>query len=487
MKPQRSLQFNFIMNAIFTASSLLFPLITHPYVTRVLGPAGKGQAAFAYSVISYFIMLTMLGVPTYGIRACAQVRDDREKLSRTVQELMILNVGMSLVCYVLLAVCVALIGKFQEVKLLLWVTSSGILLNAIGVNWFYSAIEDYAYITVRSLVFKALSIVVMFLFVRSPENVVWYCVVTVIANYGSYVLNFFRLRKFITFRRFEHYSFLPHIKVALVFFAMSVATTVYTNLDVLMLRFMQDDAAVGYYDNAVKVKLILVSLVTSLGTVLLPRLSYYVKKGEKTEFIKVLDKALRFVVYISVPLTAFFILCARETVLVLAGRAFLPSVASMRIIMPTVLLIGITNILGIQVLVPTGQEKKVTLSVTAGGVVDLILNAVLIPKLGAAGAALGTLAAELAVLIIQLYMTRDILRELPAMSFWRILLGTAAAALAAAAVQRYAAIPWMLVRLAAEAAAFGAVYLGASLLTREPMLCEEILPRAEKLLRRGRT
>ncbi len=485
---QRSVRFNFLMNFILTASSLVFPLITHPYVSRVLMPEGMGKAEFAVSVISYFTMLAMLGIPTYGIRACAQVRDDKEALSKTVQELMIINVVMAAVCYVLLAAAIPLVPRFRAMKLLLWVTSTSILLNAIGVNWFYSAIEEYAYITVRSLIFKVISIVVMFLFVRSPENVVAYAVVLLIASYGSYVLNFLRLRKYITFRRFEHYSFLPHIKVALIFFAMSVATTIYTNLDVVMLGFMKGDAEVGYYYTAVRVKQILVSLVTSLGTVLLPRLSYYVQSGEREEFYKILHKAIRFVLFAAVPLTVFFMLCARETVLILSGEAFLPSVPGMRIIMPTVLLIGLTNILGIQLMIPLGQEKKVTLSVAAGGVVDLILNALLIPSMGASGAALGTLAAELTVLIVQLWMTRDTLRALPRVSVWRILAAAAMGAGAALPVQAYmsvpVSVPWLLVKLMLEAAAFGAAYLAVSLAVREPLLQEEIIGRLRQMLGR---
>ena len=468
------------MNFILTASALVFPLITHPYVSRVLGPGGLGRAEFASSVINYFIMIAMLGVPTYGIRACARVRDDREKLSKTVQELMIINGAMALLCYILLALAILLVGRFREMKLLLWVSSTGILLNALGVNWFYSAIEEYGYITVRSLVFKVLSILVMFLFVRSPEDVAWYVAVILIASYGSYVLNFLRLRKYITFRRFSHYEFWPHIKISLIFFAMAVATTVYTNLDVVMLGFMRDDTQVGFYNTAVRVKSILVSLVTSLGTVLLPRLSYYVEKGEREEFTRILEKAFRFVFFAAIPLTAFFMLFARETVLVLSGDRFLPSVPAMVAIMPTVLLIGLTNILGIQIMVPTEQEKKVTVSVTVGGVVDLVLNALLIPSLGALGAALGTLAAEAAVLLVQLVMCRALLGRMSLSVPWQVLAATAAGSVLAVLV-RFLPIPWVLLRLAAEAAVFGAVYLAMCLLTREPMLREDILPRIRAL------
>ena len=239
MKQVHSIRFNFLMNFILTASSFVFPLITFPYVSRVLMPEGIGKVTFATSVISYFTMVAMLGVPTYGIRACAQVRDDKEKLSKVVQELMIINLVLTLICYVCLGISICTIDRFREDSDIIWISSLGILLNAVGVNWFYSAIEEYSYITFRSLIFKVLSVFLMFFCIKDQDDYPMYAVMTLVASSGSYVLNFIRLRKYIFFKRYPHYDFMPHIKAAMVFFAMTVATTVYTNLDTVMLGFTQ--------------------------------------------------------------------------------------------------------------------------------------------------------------------------------------------------------------------------------------------------------
>ena len=244
MKQVHSIRFNFLMNFILTASSFVFPLITFPYVSRVLMPEGIGKVTFATSVISYFTMVAMLGVPTYGIRACAQVRDDKEKLSKVVQELMIINLVLTLICYVCLGISICTIDRFREDSDIIWISSLGILLNAVGVNWFYSAIEEYSYITFRSLIFKVLSVFLMFFCIKDQDDYPMYAVMTLVASSGSYVLNFIRLRKYIFFKRYPHYDFMPHIKAAMVFFAMTVATTVYTNLDTVMLGFMSGDAEV---------------------------------------------------------------------------------------------------------------------------------------------------------------------------------------------------------------------------------------------------
>ena len=188
---------------------------------------------------------------------------------------------------------------------------------------------------------------------------------------------------------------------------MSCATTIYTNLDTVMLGFMTTDADVGYYNAAVKIKVILVSVVTSLGTVLLPRASYYIQMGELKEFRRITRKALNFVFLMAMPLMLYFIYFAKEGIFFLSGDNYVGAIIPMQVIMPTLLLIGITNILGIQILVPTGREKIVLYSEIVGAIVDVIINALLIPVYASTGAAIGTLIAEFAVFFVQIYILRD--------------------------------------------------------------------------------
>ena len=242
----------------------------------------------------------------------------------------------------------------------------------------------------------------MFLFVHQTGDYVIYGAITVFSTCGSYILNFIRLRKLISFQRYPSYNLRQHIKPILVFFAQSMATTVYCNLDTVMLGFMKGDVEVGYYTVAIKIKTLLTSVVTALGAVLLPRLSYYVGSGQKDKFYQLINKTINFVVAMSLPLTIYFILMANESILFLSGSGYEPAVAAMQIILPTILLIGLSNVTGIQVLTPLGMERYVLISVIVGAMVDLILNTLFIPGYGSAGAAFGTLMAELAVLIVRL-------------------------------------------------------------------------------------
>jgi len=193
----KSISMNFIMNFLLTASSILFPLITFPYVSRVLGPTGTGAVAMGTSLVSYFTMVAMLGVPTYGIRACSQVRDDKKKLSKTVQELLIINLFMALISYIAFFIALWLVPSFREEDTLYTICSIAIILNVICVNWVYQALEEYSYITFVSVLFKALGLALMFLLVRNSGDVLWYGLVTVVSSFGSAIFNFIRLRKLI--------------------------------------------------------------------------------------------------------------------------------------------------------------------------------------------------------------------------------------------------------------------------------------------------
>jgi len=404
----RSVKFNVIMNFILTASNFIFPLITFPYVSRILLAEGTGRVAFATSIANYFIMLASLGIPTYGIRACAIARDDKDKLSKTAHELLIIHSITTEVSLMMFLISIFLVPQFHQEKELLLLNAFSMLLNVVGVSWLYSALEQYGYITVRSLIFKVISVVLMFMFVHNPDDYIIYGGITIVAAMGSNFLNFINLKKFIKFKKYDNYQFFIHLKPIFVFFAQAVAITIYTNLDTVMLGFMSGNKEVGYYNAAVKIKSILVSLITAIGPVLLPRLSYYIKEKEKDEFLRLVSKTFEFVILMAIPMTIYFVFHAKEGLIFLSGHDFIGATRAMQIITPTIFFIGLSNIFGIQILTPLGQEKKVLISVIAGAVVDLILNIIFIPRFGAAGAAFGTLMAEIVVLLVQIMFIKDI-------------------------------------------------------------------------------
>ena len=425
MKRQKSLKLNFIMNAILTMSQFIFPLITFPYVSRILLPVGTGKVSFATSLITYFSMFAQLGIPTYGIRACAKVRDNKEALTRTAQELLIINMVMNIVSYIALFLALAFVPRLQTDKPLYVIMSLTIILTSVGMEWLYKALEQYTYITVRSVIFKFIALIAMFLLIHEESDYVIYGGITIFAASASNIFNLINAHKYIDLKPIGDYNFKRHLKPVGTFFAMACATTVYTNLDNVMLGFMTTDIDVGYYNAAVKIKNMLTSFVTSLGTVLLPRASYYVENGMLKEFKKITNKALSFAFLVATPMMLYFILFAKEGIDFLSGSSYANSIVPMQLIMPTLLFVGITNILGIQILVPLGREKIVLYSEIIGGIVDVVLNALLIPHYASAGAAIGTLAAEFSVFVVQyIALSNEVIDTFKQIHYFRIILAT---------------------------------------------------------------
>lgn len=471
MERQKSLKLNFIMNVILTVSTIVFPLIIYPYISRILLPEGVGKVALALSIISYFTIFSQLGIPVYGLRIAAQLRDDKKSLTKAVQELFIINMITTFIAYILLFGIIFFIPQLKEEKLLYIIIGSSIILNTIGMEWLFKGLEEYTYITIRSIIFKIIGLILVFLLIHSKADYIVYGVIIIVSGYLGFILNFIFSFKWINFKLLKDYNFKQHLKPIFVFFAMSCAITVYTNLDTVMLGFMKTNTDVGYYSVAVKVKIVLAGLITALGTVLLPRSSYYIKQNLFDEFKKISTKSMSFIFVFSIPLMIYFLLFAKYTVLFLFGSAFNGSIVPMQVIMPTLLFIGITHLIGFQIMVPLGKENLVLYSVIAGAVVDVILNFILIPRYSAAGAALGTVFAELCVLIFQVVVMKNyVLNNIKNQEYIKIV----AAILLAIAISLYL-VKFSYNNLFAiiiSASSFFVVYMTALYLTKEKITVE---------------
>ena len=294
------------------------------------------------------------------------------------------------------------------------------------MEWLFKALEQYSYITTRSLVFKIIALVSMFLIVHDQDDYILYAGISVVSAAGSNIMNLTQLSKHIELKPVGGYKIARHIKSVFILFAYVCATMIYTNIDSVMLGFMTTDADVGYYSVAVKIKCILVSVVTSLSAVLIPRVSYYYENGMIETFWKMAEKAMRVILLITMPTTVFFMIFAKNGIFFLSGEAYANSVMPMIVIMPTLIFIGLTSVTSLQILVPTKRENVVLFTSIVAALVDIVINALLIPSMKSTGAAIGTLIAEFLVFIIQVCVLRkNILPIMRNVGIIRILFATA--------------------------------------------------------------
>ena len=394
---------NYIFNLLKILMNLLFPLITFTYSTRILGVEGVGEVSFTKSFITYFTMLAMLGMNYYGTREAAKLRDDLNRFSKFVHEMLMINACSTIAAYCLLAIVMLTVRSLDAYRELLLINSVAIVLQGMGMEWMYQAVEEYRYIAVRSILFQVIAFIALLIFVREANDVIPYTVVSLIATSGSYILNFLHAHKFVRFRRYEHYEFRKHLQPLLWLFAMIVSIEFYTVLDTTMLGFIIGDAAVGRYTAAIKVNKMTITLILAINIVLLPRLAYYVEREERERLNKLVKQAYRYVSLLSIPAAVGLFMLSDEIIFLLSGHEFASAAVTMRIMTPIVILIPFSSTTNQQTLVPLGLERRIMISTICGAIVNFTCNFFLIPRYAENGAAIATVLSEGVVAAICYY------------------------------------------------------------------------------------
>lgn len=407
----QSVKVNYILNLINTGTQMLFPLITFPYVCRVIEADGIGQVNFFQSIISYISLFTCLGIPMYAIREIARDRNDVVKMNQTAVEILLLHSMLTLIGYAIVSILCLVVPQIQVNIPLFLILSLTIFFTAIGCEWFYQGIEDFKYITIRGLIIKSISVILLFIFVKSKTDLLYYGCYTVFGVLGGNIFNFFRLRKYIHRENiiFSELHIKRHIKPVLKVFSFSVVTSIYLQLNTVLLGFFKNALAVGYFAAATKVMQMLLQMSACLGSVMMPRASHLIAENKESEFNALIQKSYDFTLAIALPMTIGLIFCAPNLIMSLCGVKFENSILPSQIIAPIILMVAISNVFGIQVLFPKGKISIVTLCCGIGAVVDLVLNLCLIPFFSYVGTSIAYLGAEVATTISMYFIGRKYL------------------------------------------------------------------------------
>lgn len=406
-----SLKTNIILNFINTVTGIIFPVITFPYAARVLLPDGIGAVNFLQSVVAYIVLLTSLGIPMYAVREVAKYRDNVALRNRITLEILLLSLLLCVFGYVGVWLLGIYIPQINAQLGLFYVLSLAVLFTGLGVNWFYQAVEDFKFITIRAFFFRLLAALGLFLFVKDKEDLLIYAFVVVGSTVGNNLINFIHLRKWIPIHTitWSELHVLRHLRPSLRIFVFNLVTSIYLNLNTVMLGFIQGDEAVGFYTAGNKLSHVILSVVASLGIVLLPRCSNLIETGQMEAFSKVTGKSYRMVVGLSLPCIVGLIVLAIPVIRIFCGDEFLEAVPVLCWTAPVILFIGLSNVIGLQILYPLGKESIVIWSTVGGAILNLLLNLWLIPFHGAVGAAISTFGAEFIVVFIQILLGRKYL------------------------------------------------------------------------------
>lgn len=407
-----SVKINFILNTTRMLLGMIFILLTTPYVTRVLGAESLGKVEYINSVITYFLLFTALGIPNYGLREVARYREDKRKLSKIVFELGIILFITTTIGYMTLLLFLYN-TKLLELKNLVLIMSINLIFTNIGFEWFYQGIENQMYITIRYIIVRFICLILLFFLVKNYNDYLKYGFILVLINSGSNILNFINLRKYISFKeiKFKELEILKHIKPILIIFSASVAVSIYLQLDIVMIGNI-DKSAVALYNVPNKIIRLILTTVTALGVVMLPRISNSYQKNDIENYKKYLNYSLNYILMISLPALCGTLLLSKNIILIMAGEKFLSSIKTMNILAIIIFIVGMAYFLGYQLLYPRGLERYYTYSVITAAIVNFIFNYIMIPKYLQNGAAMGTVIAESIGVIMMLYFSRNMLKKI---------------------------------------------------------------------------
>lgn len=412
MSKNISIKTNAILNGFRTVINLIFPLITFPYVSRTLSVSGMGKYNFSSSIISYFLLIAALGIDRYAVREGSKYRGNRKKISDFVSTVFTINIFSTIFAYIILFTCLLAIPKLHNYLICILIFSIQIIFTTIGTEWMYSIFEEYRYITIRSIVFKVISIFLLFLFVRKSSDYLAYAIVTVFATVGSNILNFIHAKKFCDIHLNFKFNWKNTLLPILIIFATNIAVQIYVNSDTTMLGFLKDDYTVGVYSVSTKIYSIVKSVLAAVMIVTIPRLSLYLGKHMNDEYDKLLYKVINVLIVFTLPVMVGLVMLSRNVILILSGQNYIRSTSSLQILCFGIVLSIFSSIFNQCVLIPYKREKFSLYSSVVSAIINIALNFILIPLMAEIGAAITTLVAEFLMMTMNYYSCRDITKKI---------------------------------------------------------------------------
>lgn len=393
-----SLKKNFFYSALLTLANYVFPLITYPYVSRVLGVTGIGICNFVDNIVNYFIVFSTMGIFVIGVREIAAVRSGEQERSKVFSSLLTLNGLMTLAAALVLTLAIFLVPKLAAYRTLLFLGVAKLIAHSLSLEWFFRGVEEFKYITNRSIIIKTLYVVAVFLFVRQAEDYGVYYLLLTLAVVANTLVNVRYARRYVSFslkgvdlKRFAAPFFILGLNYIL--------TSFYSTLNVVYLGFVQGAEQVGYYTSATKILTIVTALISAFTTVMLPRMSAVLTDGKLEEFRTYVNNAFRILFLVGIPGVFLLFTLSPDIVRVISGAGYEGAVVPMRIVAPMLIISGLDQILIMQIMMPMKEDRQILINSAIGAAVGIVLNFALVRTMGAKGSSIVWLCAEVAVCV----------------------------------------------------------------------------------------
>lgn len=393
---------NYFYNLLLTITNLLFPILSFPYVSRVIGPEGIGQVQFIFSFAQYFSVIASFGIPIYGLKEISKYQNQAEARHKVFSELIIIN---ALACLLVGLIYYAIIGSFNYFNQRHDLYSAAALLIVLGftnVEWLYSGLEEFRAIALRSVAFKVIGLILLYALVQKRSDYGLYLYLLMFSYLGNNIISLVLLKQKIEFSM-NNLQLKRHLAPLFFILATTLAASMYTDMDTVLLGFLSNKKAVGLYTAAVKLSKIAIPLIVSLNVILIPKVGKLFAEGMLSDINLIMDKAFRFILFFAVPIVFGLAFLSPEFIELFSGKEFLPAAASMKILSVLPFIIGIAHLFLFLILVPSNHNKQMFVCVAGGVVTSLILNFLLVPKYQEVGSAFANIIAEVVVTCFYYY------------------------------------------------------------------------------------
>ena len=373
----KSIKVNYFYNIILTLSNLLFPMITFPFVARIIGPEGVGKVSFANNLALYFITFAQVGIPVYGIREISKNRDNEENRSKVFSELLIINAITVTFALMIYGAVFIFNTKMQSEQSLYFIAGFTIFISMFSIDWLYSGLEEYKYIAIRSLIVRVVIAILIFTLIKEKDDYLSYALITAIGVLINNILNLVAAKGKVKLT-LKNLNLSRHRNALIALTSASIIGSIYTYMDVMLLGVIGTDIHVGYYTTSKKITGLAVALIGSLGTVLIPRLSFYIDKKMNDEYKLLIQRSLNFVYFLAFPAIVYIIIMAKEILLFFGGPEVINAQMSLRLISFQLLFTSLATFFGFQVIVPHNDEKSIVKANLLGALSNIILNIIFI-------------------------------------------------------------------------------------------------------------
>ena len=399
-----SVKKNFIYNLSYQILIMILPLITTPYISRVIGAEGIGIQSYTYSIANYFVLFAMLGLNNHGNRSIAMVKSDQGKLDKTFTSIYLIQAVMSIIMIVLYIIYIMFFVK--NYKIIFVIQLMYIIGALFDINWFFFGMEQFKITVIRNTIIKLISVMSIFIFVRNERNLYLYSFILALGTLISQLILWNFLIKYARFTKVSFDEVKEHIIPMLTLFIPAISVSIYKIMDKIMLGAMSTVIEVGFFTNSERIISIPLGIITALGTVMLPKMSNLLSNGKNNEAKKYVNLSLKFSMFISIGAIFGLIGVGRNIVPAFLGKGFDRCVDIVSLLSVTLLFMAWANVIRTQILIPKKKDKVYIVSTLLGAIVNVIINTLLIKKFGAIGATIGTIFAEATVSIYQTLMIR---------------------------------------------------------------------------------